>query len=125
MLKDDYVMRLNNEAVRTVMKLIFNIDESQYEDSLYADQLHYQKFQNLIALASRGKINEAENMLYENIDVADIKDLQTALLFYDHLNSMDDLLLESYNFSYEEILDGVKEVIRMYGYEGLAEAFKI
>lgn len=125
MLKNDYNSRLCNEAVSTFMKLVFNVDEGQYENSLADSDVHYQKYRMLIEEAAKGHINDAENRMFNDLNLEDMKDLQSALLFYDYLNNMSEKLLEAGDFSYEEILTGIKEVIKIYGYEGLSEVFHI
>lgn len=49
--------------------------------------------------------------------------LETALLFYTHLNKKDDEFLEKNNFGREEIMLGLKTIISDYGLENIAEAF--
>ena len=67
MVKQDYLMRLIHEMVRTIMKLIFNIDEKtvDIEQELKETSDLYGR---LLKLADAGKINEAENLLYEQLE---------------------------------------------------------
>ena len=62
MVKQDYLMRLIHEMVRTIMKLIFNIDEKtvDIEQELKETSDLYGR---LLKLADEGKINEAEKLL--------------------------------------------------------------
>ena len=67
MVKQDYLMRLIHEMVRTIIKLIFNIDEKtvDIEQELKETSDLYIR---LVWLADASKINEAENLLYEQLE---------------------------------------------------------
>ena len=118
MVKQDYLMRLIHEIVRTIIKLIFNIDEKtvDIEQELKETSDLYGK---LVRLADAGKINEAENLLYEQLENGQVEDLKAALGFYDHLNDYTEEFLDKADFSREEIKSGLVSVLRMYGYEGM------
>lgn len=75
----------------------------------------------LLEMAEEGKINEAENKLYELMDGKDMTKLHLALLFYEHLLDLPEEFLTEHGFSREEILDGVKNAADIYGVGGLAE----
>lgn len=79
-------------------------------------------YENLCNMADRGEINEAENILYEELDEKNLEYLKMAVLFYEHLNKMSNDFLEKCDYSRQEIADGMKHVIKMYGYDGLAES---
>ena len=118
MVKQDYLMRLIHEMVRTIIKLIFNIDEKtvDIEQELKETSDLYIR---LVRLADAGKINEAENLLYEQLETGQPEYLQAALGFYDHLNDYTEEFLDKADFSREEIKSGLVSVLRMYGYEGM------
>lgn len=69
----------------------------------------------LLQLLKEGKINEAENMLFEEVDTNDIKYLELALDFYNRLNEMDDEFLENNNFSRKEVEEGLKDLLKEFG----------
>ena len=118
MVKQDYLMRLIHEMVRTIIKLIFNIDEKtvDIEQELKETSDLYIR---LVRLADAGKINEAENLLYEQLENGQAEDLKAARGFYDHLNDYTEEFLDKADFSREEIKSGLVSVLRMYGYEGM------
>ena len=59
------------------------------------------------SLADGGKINEAENLLYANVE-PDSKDyLLMGLTFYSHINEYTDNFLSDHNYSRQEIQDGI------------------
>lgn len=62
-----------------------------------------------------GKINEAENRLYDLIIATDMGSLETALLFYSYLNDKTDKFLEENNFRREEVKLGMENVADVFG----------
>lgn len=128
MVEKDYVMRIIHEMVRTVLKLLFHIDEVDEQELIFLDGESQDFYQRLCLMADDGKINEAENLLYENLETEtvlpedkNLENLKLALAFYDHLNTKSNDFLDDNDFSREEIGEGIKNVLKMYGYEGLAE----
>ena len=75
----------------------------------------------LLCLISMGEICKAENHLYDSIDVENKYHLAVAVDFYKRLNAMSDTDLEMADFSRDEIKDGLRNVIEMYGIDGAKE----
>lgn len=127
MVEKDYIMRIIHEMVRTIIKLIFHKEEETAEELVFLEGINQDFYQRLCSMADEGKINEAENMLYENLEEEGpqaedgLEKLRMALEFYDYLNTKDNDFLEEHDYSREEIRDGIKEVLKQYGYGGLAE----
>ena len=48
---------------------------------------------------------------------------KTALLFYSHLNQLDNDFLEDHNYSREEIVSGVKDVLNRYHLDSMSALF--
>lgn len=66
-------------------------------------------------LLAEGKINEAENLLFEALDESPGPEyLKSALDFYGSLAAMPDGELEKLGFSREEIYEGLKELENMF-----------
>ena len=121
MVEQDYIMRIIHEMVRTFLKLIFHIDEEKQEEVQFEDSNVQGNFENLCAMADRGEINQAENILYEELEEGNVEYLKMAVLFYEHLNKMSNEYLEKCDFSRIEVAEGMKHVMKMYGYDSLAE----
>ncbi len=68
----------------------------------------------MIILLEQGKINEAENLLFENLDTDNKRYMELALDFYERLNNFEDDFLEENNFSREEIEEGLKEIFKKF-----------
>ncbi len=116
MIKQDYMMRMVDDLIRLLAKLLFNKDIIIYE--LPGEENYTQTdylYKQLLSLIDKGKINEAENLLFENIDPNDKRYKELALDFYAKLNNLDDELLEKSNFPREEIEQGVKEIAKVFG----------
>ncbi len=73
----------------------------------------------LIALAKEGKINEAENILYEDGFISNKDDLKIGVLFYDYLVGLNDEFLESHDYSKKEAYDGLEMLLKKNGYDDI------
>lgn len=116
MLEQDYIMKMIRDTIKFLAKIVFNKDTIVYqlpqlEEYTQTDYLHRQ----LLSLIEKGKINEAENVLFEELNPENKKDIELALDFYERLNSLDDDFLEKNNFSREEIEQGLKAVAKKLG----------
>lgn len=128
MVEKDYIMRIIHEMVRTILKLIFHIDKEVKEELVFLDGVNTDLYQRLCLLVDQGKINQAENLLYESLDLEPwqeeqekLEKLRLSLEFYDYLNTKNNDFLEEYDFSREEIKEGIQSVMKRYGYGGLAK----
>lgn len=127
MFEQDYIMRLIRELVRAVCKLIFHIDTETPVLELFdaeREQEQREALEGIIRLADQGRINEAENLLFEWPGDGNQETLKMALVFYAHLNEKTDAFLAEHDFSREEIRDGLHEVMSRYGLESLSETFE-
>ncbi|MCI8692712.1 MAG: hypothetical protein HFH91_08245 [Lachnospiraceae bacterium] len=123
MFEQDYVMRLIKEMVRAILKLLFNIDSESPTAELLENKEQKETLENLLDLVDAGKINEAENRLYDFISDSDMGSLEIALLFYSYLNDKTDAFLEENAFSREEVKSGMKNLVDMFGLSSIAGMF--
>lgn len=123
MFEQDYVMRLIKEMVRAILKLLFNIDTESPTAELLENKEEKEILENLLDMVDAGKINEAENRLYDLISDTDVNNLEVALLFYSYLNDKTDDFLEKNDFSRDEIKLGLENVIDKFGLNSIAKAF--
>ena len=124
MLQDDFILRQIREIVHAVMKMLFQVSASELTPEVIEDSTARTTLENLIALTNEGKIDEAENQLYEMTCDGDRQNLEIGLLFYYNLNGKDDDFLEVHNFSREEIMTGIQDLADRYQLSGIAEAFR-
>lgn len=123
MVEQDYIMRLIYEILRTVLKLVFNIDMEKKEVKIFAEKESEEIYNELLYLIDNGQINEAENKLLTGLNPDDIQQFKMALMFYSYLNEKDIDFLEEHNYSKIEIIDGLKYVSKIYGYESIVNTF--
>ena len=121
MFEQDYVMRMIKDIARVLAKILFNADSKTLEEDLKEDKETQQKLTELFDMIDEGLINEAENILFEILEKGNKTDLQIALQFYSYLSDKSDLFLEKHNFSREEILSGLRDVMAQYGVTGIVE----
>lgn len=123
MFEQDYVMRLIKEMVRAVLKLLFNIDTESPTAELLESKEEKETLDELLDMVDDGKINEAENRLYDVMEDKDGNGLKMALLFYSYLNDKTDEFLKANGFSREEIRLGLENVTDCYGLSSISEIF--
>jgi len=117
---EDYYLRLIHEMVRTILKLLFNIDSEGAHTKIEEDVEQSEKYNELLELAKSGKINEAENMLYKEGFLKDKNDLLIGLMFYDYVVKQDNEFLEEHNYSKAEVKEGVEMLLKKFGYEDMS-----
>lgn len=123
MFEKDYVMSLIKEMVRAILKLLFNIDTESPTDELLENKEEKETLENLLDMVDAGKINEAENRLYDLISDADMGSLKIALLFYSYLNDKTDEFLEENDFCRAEIKLGMENMADVFGLSSIAKMF--
>lgn len=123
MVEQDYITRLISGIIRTILKLVFHNESIKEEDINFENENAAQKYDQLTQLIEDGKVNEAENVLLDSLDVDDIEQYELALRFYSYLNDKDDEYLDECNYTRKEIVEGIKYVSKMYGYQGLTTPF--
>jgi len=121
----DYVMRVIRDMVRFVSTVVLGrtepvvdidpVSKAQAADLPPASAL----YSELLELAEEGNVNDAEDLLYERLDSSDSSYLEAGLAFYQHLTGISDAQLEEWDYSREEILDGVHELCSQFGIDGL------
>lgn len=123
MFEQDYVMRLIKDMVRAILKLLFNIDTESPTVQLLEHKEQKETLENLLDMVDAGKINEAENRLYDLISDADMESLEIALLFYSYLNDKSDEFLEVNEFCRAEIKSGIENVADLFGLSSVVKLF--
>ena len=112
----DYIMRQIKMLGQLLAHLLLHSDNVKYELPAKAPYTQMDLFyQELCGLLSQGRINEAENRLYEELDPSDIRYLRIAIDFYLQLNERDDAYLEAHDFTRTEIEEGLKQIAQQYG----------
>ena len=117
--QEDWLMRQIEAMVSAIIS--FLLHKSTKSENIeakinFSDTIDPDKRDVVIAFLQKGKICEAENWLYENIDKNDTAWLKAAVYFYNEINKLSDEYLTAHDFSREEIEDGLSEVCGLYGY---------
>lgn len=115
-LKDDYVMRMIRDMARVLARLILAKDEVSYqlpedEEFTALDNL----YKKLISMADQGEINQAENLLLDQLEDKSSEYFEMAASFYLHLNEFSDEFLEAHGYSREEINEGMSGLGKEFG----------
>ena len=109
--------------VRAILKLLFSIDTESPSSELLKDAEEKQTLESLLDLVDAGRIDEAENRIFEITENLDKSNFEIALLFYSYLNDKSDDFLEENNFSRDEVKQGLKDIASRYGVDSVAEIF--
>ncbi len=123
MFEKDYIMRLVKEMVRTLLKLLFNIDTTVSMDEVIKKAEEQILLEKLLTMIDEGKVCEAENELCEITADGDRYYLKTALIFYYRLAEKGDDFLTGHNFSMTEVKEGVEALTERYNISDLASVF--
>lgn len=113
----DYIMRMIKEMVSVLFSILLG---KQYvsvdEERKNGYEVSGTDLNDLLDMIDNGQINEAENLMLDDIDYSDKKELAAALLFYQYLSEKKKDFLWDHDYSDEEILDGVKQILQKAGY---------
>lgn len=120
-LKQDYILRLIEEVINVLVKSLK--DDESIKEELDASSNGEEKLTYLIRLVDEKRINDAENFLFDNLDLENTKDFEIGMLFFKYLNEKDDLFLEEANYSREEISEGIVDLSREYGFGEFLDMF--
>ena len=113
----DYIMRMIKEMVSVLFSILLG---KQYvsvdEERKNGYEVSGTDLNDLLDMIDNGQINEAENLMLDDIDYSDKKELAAALLFYQYLSEKKKDFLWDHDYSDEEILDGAKQISQKAGY---------
>lgn len=116
MFQNDYFMLVIDNLSRAIAKVFFHKASSSIElfneqGAISADGFLYHQLKSLII---EGRINEAENILFEEIETnMTAETLHVAIQFYEDLQALSDEALLASDFSRQEILDGLEQVEKL------------
>ncbi|WP_026884575.1 DUF6483 family protein [Clostridium akagii] len=109
---DDYIIRLTESIGQALAKIIFNKQQNEFENISIESMTGKDILPILLKrFVLQGKYNEAENILFEEIDKNPCNDLvNIGMNFYNGLLEKNDEELAKGNFSREEIYQGIEEI---------------
>ena len=111
----DYIMRLIHGIARILARMIFDKDLDDEEFAAVLEESGLESNDYLRRMIDDGKVNAAENRLFDLIESAAWEDRQKAALvlsFYDYLNGKDDEFLDAADFPRDEIITGLEDAMK-------------
>ena len=118
----DYIMRMIKEMVSVLFSILLG---KQYvsvdEERKNGYEVSGTDLNDQLDMIDNGQINEAENLMLDDIDYSDKKELAAALLFYQYLSEKKKDFLWDHDYSDEEILDGAKQILQKAGYGNIVK----
>ena len=121
----DYIMRMIKEMVRILFSLIYGkkyVSVELEKENKY--EVSGKNLKDFLDMIDSGQINEAENILLDNIDYTNNDDVMAAALFYQYLSEKDSEFLINNNYTKEEVLSGFKQLLVQSGYNNLLYMIK-
>ncbi|MDR7870419.1 MAG: DUF6483 family protein [Tissierellaceae bacterium] len=111
----DWLMRQINTMIQLLGRILFKKDNVKFsiQDESKSTEIHL-LYETLMGLINEHKINDAEDLLFENIDVNDLIYMKVAMDFYDRINRLGDDELENADFSRDEIRSGLEDAMNLY-----------
>ncbi len=120
----DYIMRIIKEMVRVLFSLLFGKQyqsvELPEENAFEVSGKSLDEFKKMV---DQGLVNEAENLLLEDLDDTKKEEMLAAILFYQYISEKNNDFLAAHHYSKEEALDGIKELAKRAGYGQVCELF--
>lgn len=117
MYNNDYIMRMIEDMSAFLANVVFHKNAAAIEifdeqGNLSASGLLQLQ---LLALIGEGRLNDAENLLFEKIAARpDPAYLPVARYFYTQLETLNDEALTEAGFSRDEIREGCEDIERLY-----------
>ena len=121
----DYIMRMIKEMVRILFSLIYGkkyVSVELEKENKY--EVSGKNLKSFLDMIDSGQINEAENILLDNIDYANNDEVMAAAPFYQYLSEKDSEFLLNNNYTKEEVLSGFKQLLVQSGYNNLLYIIK-
>ena len=117
MYEQDYIIRINNEVIRTMVKLLSNKDIGTPVD-ISDGAIKGENKKMLEAANGQSGIDNIKKMEEKILTLVDANKegaLEKALVFYGYLNELTEDELLSGNYSHEKIKKGLKMIAESYG----------
>lgn len=122
-IEQDYIMKMIHQLIEVLLGDIFKGKEKVLEENINKSEKQTEKYNELKYLVDNYNVNQAENLLFKNIDINNIEDFKLALLFYQYVNGKNNEFLQKSNYTREEIEQGIKDISKKYGYENIVDLF--
>ena len=121
MVKQDYLMRMINDLITGMAKMLFHTDIREDEELDFQSDTLGEQFKALLDLADEGKLEEAFEEMDRILDQGHMESLKMALYFFEYLNRMDEDALEAKGLEREDRQEKILEAADRFGYRSMAE----
>lgn len=112
----DWLMRQIEMMTIAIAQLLLGKGRKEYDGNEDLGQKRAVDLKKrLIKLLDEGRLGEAEDLLFFELDETDRSILATAIDFYKRANELSDEELEAQGFERSELWDGLGEVVERYG----------
>lgn len=116
--QQDWIIRQIEMVAQYVSRVLFQKDKIEYEildeaHSTDTDRLHLR----LLELLQAGRLCEAEDLLFEQLEPGNEAHVRLALDFYARLNDLSDKALEAGGLPREEVEEGLRDAMQALGIE--------
>ena len=118
----DYIMRMIKEMVRVLFSLAFGkkfVSVELERENKY--EVAGNPLEDLMRMVDLGQINEAENLLLEDLDYNRKEEVMAAALFYQYVSEKDTEFLEKHDYSDEEVILGLRQLMEKAGFGELVD----
>ncbi len=118
----DYIMRMIKEMVRVLFSLAFGkkfVSVELERENKY--EVAGNPLPDLLRMVDLGQINEAENLLLEDLDYNRKEEVMAAALFYQYVSEKDTEFLEKHDYSDEEVIFGLRQLMEKAGFGELVD----
>ncbi len=116
----DYIMRMIQEMVRVLFSLTLG---KQYTSVELPDENKFEvsgiKLKDLLNMVDNGEINDAENIILSHSNYSNNDDVIASVIFYKYIGEKEESFLLRNNYTKEEVLDGLKQLIQKAGYRNV------
>ena len=113
----DYIMRLIHGIALVLARMLMGKQEDgEAEQIMLQEESARDREDYLHRMIDEGRVNEAEEALFDLLETAawdDREKASLAIAFYDYLNEKEDAFLEAADFSREEIIRGMEDALKI------------
>ncbi len=115
--EQDYIMRMIKEVIRVLVTVALGKTYKQVElDAENKYEVSGGNGNQWKEMVDNGEINEAENLLLDEMDYTSREAVEEAIWFYGYVSEKGEAFLEEHNYSEEEVFDGLRMLAEKSGY---------
>ena len=118
--EQDYIMRMIKEVIRVLVTVALGKTYKQVElDAENKYEVSGDNVNQWKKMIDNGEINEAENLLLDEMDYTSREAVEEAIWFYGYVSEKGEAFLKEHDYSEEEVFDGLQMLAKRRGYEEL------